>query len=159
MPLSADEGAGEGEWFCESGDMVSRTNLPHGPLLDQHEILRRVAAGFRRVVIDWAEGDRPAEARAAKAAEDGYSGILLEAEHELRSRTVLVSLADEAGAGAAWVRFYMTPDTSGLELHYEPPGAEAACRALAVKLAGLLEYEFSTWEDEENAELDDAQPD
>ena len=54
------------EWFgWESGDSVA-SNWPHGPVLDQHEILRRVAAGFRRVVIDWAEGDRWVEARIAK---------------------------------------------------------------------------------------------
>jgi hypothetical protein len=41
----------------ESGDSVNMPNWPNGPTLDQHEILRRVAAAFRWVVINWAEGD------------------------------------------------------------------------------------------------------
>jgi hypothetical protein len=135
------------EWsFSESGDSVNMLNWPDGPRLPQREILRRVAAAFRRVVIDWAEGDRWAEARISKAAEV-YSGFLLEAEQALRGTSVLVSVADAAGPDAAWVRFYMTPDTESLELHYEPPGAEAACRALARKLAEVLGYEFAAYED------------
>ncbi|MBN9522978.1 hypothetical protein J0H58_31445 [bacterium] len=134
-----------GEWSgWESGDSVGMPNWPHGPSLDQHEILRRTAIAFRRVVIDWAEGDRWAEARISGAVEIGYTGLLLEAEHSLRGRSVLVSLADEGGPGAAWVRFYMTPDTGCLDLHYEPPGAEVACRQLALKLADVLGYEFAT---------------
>jgi hypothetical protein len=106
-----------------------------------------VAVGFRRVVIDWPEGRRWAEARAAKAAEVGYRGVLLEAERALRDESVLVSVADAAGPGAAWVRFYMTADAGLLELHYEPPGALEACRELARKLAEVLGYEFATDED------------
>jgi hypothetical protein len=133
------------EWSAwESGDSVGMPNWPHGPTLDQHEILRRVAAAFRRVAIDWAEGDLWVEARIGKAAEIGYTGRLLEAEQALRGRSVLVSLADADGPGAAWVRFYMTPDTGCFDLHYEPPGAEPACRPLALKLAGVLGYEFAT---------------
>src|SRR5947209_18087319 len=120
------------EWsYCESGDIVGIRNWPHGPRLPQREVLQRVAGAFRRVVIDWTEGDRWVEARISKAVEIGYSGFLLEAEHALRGRSVLVSVADAAGSDPAWVRFYMTPDTEGFDLHYEPPGAEAACRALA----------------------------
>jgi hypothetical protein len=132
--------------------MVSMPNWPHGPTLEQHEILRRVAAGFRRVVIDWAEGDRWAEARIRKATDIGWSGLLLEAEQALRGHSVLVSVADAAGSDAAWVRFYMTPDTSGFELCYQPSGAEAACRALALKLAEVLGYEFSPWDGSPDAE-------
>jgi hypothetical protein len=133
-----------GEWSnWESGDSVGMPNWPHGPSLDQHEILRRVAAAFRRVVIDWAEGDRWVEARIGQSAEIGYTGLLLDAEHALRGRSVLVSLADADGSGAAWVRFYMTPDTGCLDLHYEPSGAEPACRQLALKLADALGYEFT----------------
>jgi hypothetical protein len=127
-------------------------NWPHGPSLKEHEILRRVATAFRRVVIDWTEGDRWVEARISAATEFGYSGLLLEAEHALRGQSVLVSVADAAGSDAAWVRFYMTPDTSGFELHYEPPGAEAACRELARKLAEVLGYEFSLWDGSPDAE-------
>jgi hypothetical protein len=135
------------EWHnWESGDSVGIRNWPHGPRLEQHEVLRRVAAAFRRVVIDWTEGDRWAEARISKAAEV-YSGFLLEAEQALQGTSVLVSVADAGGPDAAWVRFYMTPDTESFELHYEPPGAEAACRALARKLAEVLGYEFAAYED------------
>jgi hypothetical protein len=140
------------EWYGESGDSVNMPNWPHGPVLEQREILRRVAAAFRRVVIDWDEGDQWVEVRIAKAVESGYSGFLLEAEHDLRSRTVLVSFADAAGSGEAWVRFYMTQDTSGFELHYDPAGAVSACRALARKLAEVLGYEFAAWEEGEAAE-------
>ena len=120
--------------------------------LAQPEVLRRVAVGFRRVVIDWPEGQRWAEARAAKAEEVGYRGFLLEAERALRDESVLVSVADAAGPDAAWVRFYMTADAGMLELYYAPAAAVPACRSLAVKLAGLLGYEFVTWEE------DDAEP-
>ena len=136
------------EWYdWESGDSVGIRNWPHGPRLEQHEVLRRVAAAFRRVVIDWTEGDRWAEARISKAVEIGWSGLLLEAEQALRGTSVLVSVADTAGPDAAWVRFYMTPDTESFELHYEPPGAEEACRALARKLAEVLGYQFDAYED------------
>ena len=139
---------------CESGDIVGMPNWPHGPSLDQYEILRRVVAGFRRVVIDWTQGDRWAEARISKAVEIGWSGFLLEAEQALRGQSVLVSLADAAGPGVPWVRFYMTPDTSGMELCYEPPGAAEACRELARKLAEVLGYEFETHDGGESAEPD-----
>lgn len=135
-----------GEWFAESGDILEMPDWPRGPSLDPQEILRRVATAFRRVAIDWAEGDRRAAARAAKAADVGYRGFLLEAEQALRGQTVLVSVADAAGPDAAWVRFYMDPDTSGMELHYEPPGAEPACRALARRLAEVLGYVFVPWD-------------
>src|SRR3954447_21289443 len=125
-----------GEWSdWESGDTVGIPNWPDGPMLPQREVLRRVAGAFRRVVIDWTEGDRWVEARISAATEIGYPGGLLAAEHALRGRAVLVSVADAAGPDAAWVRFYMTPDTECLDLHYDPPGAEAACRALGRKLA------------------------
>lgn len=137
------------EWFEESGDSVDRPDGPHGPSLDPHEVLRRVAVGFRRVAIDWAEGDRRAEARIRKAVESGYRGLLLESEEALRGQTVLVSVADAAGPDAPWVRFYMTPDTGGFELHYEPKGAETACRALARKLAEVLGYELTTGDSED----------
>jgi hypothetical protein len=99
------------------------------------------------VVIDWTEGDRWGEFRISKLMEVGAQPIIMEAEHAIRGRTVLVSLADAAGPEAPWIRFFMTTDTEGLELHYEPPGAEAACRALAVKLAEVLGYEFATYKD------------
>lgn len=89
----------------ESGDMLGMPNWPQGQVPEQHEILCRVAAGFRRVVIDWTEGDRWVEPRIVKAVEVGYSGLLLEAEHALRGQSVLVTLADEVGADAARVRF------------------------------------------------------
>jgi hypothetical protein len=137
------------EW--ESGDCVRAPDRP-GAEVAQPEVLRRVAVGFRRVVIDWPEGQRWAEARAAKAAEFGYRGFLLEAEHGLRDESVLVSVADAAGPDAACVRFYMTANAGLLELHYEPAGVVPACRALASKLAGLLGYEFVPGEDGEDAE-------
>ena len=133
-----------------SGDCVHAPDRP-GAEVAQAEVLRRVAVGFRRVVIDWPEGQRWAEARAAKAAEFGYRGFLLEAEQALRDESVLVSVADAAGPDAAWVRFYLTADAGLLELHYEPAGAVPACRALAGKLAGLLGYEFAPWEGGEDA--------
>jgi hypothetical protein len=140
------------EWLeWESGDYVHAPDRP-GAELDQPEVLRRVAVGFRRVVIDWPEGERWAEARAAKAEEFGYRGFLLEAERALRDESVLVSVADAAGPDAAWVRFYLTADAGILELYYEPAAAVPACRALAVKLAGLLGYEFAPWEGSDDAE-------
>ena len=69
------------EWA--SGDYVHAPDRA-GAEVAQAEVLRRVAVGFRRVIIDWPEGERWAEARAAKAAEDGYRGLLLEAERALR---------------------------------------------------------------------------
>jgi hypothetical protein len=136
-----------GEWFEASGDIVGIRNWPVGPNLPQREVLQRVAGAFRRVVIDWTEGDRWVEARIAAWTRPGSSPIILEAEHALRGRAVLVSVADAGGADAAWVRFYMTPDTEFFELHYEPPGAVEACRALALKLAEALGYEFETAEE------------
>jgi hypothetical protein len=62
-----------------------------------------------------------------------------------------VSVADATGPDAAWVRFYATPDTESLDLHYEPHGALAACRALALKLAEALGYEFATEDDDPDA--------
>ena len=147
-----------GEWsdWEESGDIVGIRNWPDGPRLPQREVLQRVAGAFRRVVIDWTEGDRWVEARISAATEFGYSGFLLEAEHALRGRAVLVSVADAPGPDAAWVRFYMTPDTEAFELRYDPPGALEACRALALKLAEALGYEFDAFEDGEPAEPDAA---
>jgi hypothetical protein len=132
------------EWWL-SGDCVHAPDRP-GAELAQAEVLRRVAGGFRRVVIDWPEGQRWAETRAAKAAEDGYRGLLLEAERALRDESVLVSVADAAGPDAAWVRFYLTADAGLLELYYDPAAAAPACRVLAGKLASLLGYEFAPWD-------------
>jgi hypothetical protein len=120
----------------------------------QHEVLSRLAGAFRRVVIDWAEGDRWVEARISALTDLDAHGVVLEAERALRGRTALVSLADAAGEGSAWVRFYMTPDTESLDLHYEPPGALEACRVLARKLAEVLGYEFTTEEDQPEVEED-----
>jgi hypothetical protein len=143
-----------GEWSdWESGDCVHAPDRA-GAEVAQAEVLRRVAIGFRRVVIDWPEGARWAEARAAKAAEVGYRGFLLEAEQALRDESVLVSVADDAGPEAVWVRFYLTADAGLLQLHYEPAAAVPACRALAGKLADLLGYEFASWEGGEDAEPD-----
>jgi hypothetical protein len=132
-----------GEWSdWESGDTVGIPNWPDGPMLPQREVLRCLAGAFRRVVIDWTEGDRWVEARISAATEIGYPAGLLAAEHALRGQAVLVSVADAPGPAAAWVRFYLTPDTECLDLHYEPPGAQAACQALGRKLAEALGYEF-----------------
>jgi hypothetical protein len=136
-------------WY--SGDCV-RAPDRHGGEVEQAEVLRRVAVGFRRVIIDWPEGDRWAEARVAHGTAVGFGGGLLDLERALRGRSVLVSAADAAGPEAAWVRFYMTPDTGLLELGYQPPSAVAEGRALAAKLAGLLGYEFVPWEADEHAE-------
>jgi hypothetical protein len=111
-------------------------------MVEQVEILRRVAAGFRRVSIDWSEGDRWAEARIIKATETGYRGFLLDAERALRGQSVLVAVADAPGPEAAWVRFYMISDSELLELNYQPASAVADGRALAGKLAELLGYEL-----------------
>jgi hypothetical protein len=145
-----------GEWFKleDTGDIVGIHNWPDGPRLPQREVLQRVAGAFRRVVIDWTEGDRWVEARINALTEFGSSSIILEAENALRGQAVLVSVADAPGPDAAWVRFYMTPDTEFFELHYEPPGALEACRALALKLAEALGYEFDAYEDDESAEPD-----
>ena len=139
--------SGWSDWE-ESGDIVGIRNSPDGPRVPQYEVLQRVAGAFRRVVIDWTEGDRWVEARIAAWTRPGASPIILEAEHALRGRAVLVSVADEPGPDAAWVRFYMTPDTEFFELRYGPVALEA-CRALANKLAETLGYEFSRWEDDE----------
>lgn len=74
-----------GEWSeWVSGDSVHTPDHP-GAGITQSELLRRAAVGFRRAAIDWPEGERWAVARAAKAAEDGYRGLLPEAEQALRS--------------------------------------------------------------------------
>jgi hypothetical protein len=134
------------EWSnWASGDCVHAPDQP-GAEVTQAELLRRVAVGFKRVVIDWPEGRRWAEVRAAKAEEDGYRGLLLEAEQGLRDESVLVSIADAAGPDAVWVRFYLTKDAGILELNYHPATAVAAGQALAAKLAEILGYEFSPWD-------------
>ncbi|MFO0826299.1 MAG: hypothetical protein U0792_24805 [Gemmataceae bacterium] len=128
------------EWA--SGDYVHAPDGT-GAEVTQTELLRRVSVGFRRVAIDWPEGERWAEARAIKAAEVGYRGFLLEAEQSLRRNSVLVSVADASGPDAVWMRFYLTVDAGCLELNYHPATAVAAGRTLAAKLAELLGYEFS----------------
>src|SRR5690348_3302354 len=95
------------EWA--NGDYVHAPDRA-GAEVTQAEVLRRVAVGFKRVVIDRPEGRRWAEVRAAKAEEDGYRGLLLEAEQALRDESVLVSVADATGPDAVWVRFYLTAD-------------------------------------------------
>jgi hypothetical protein len=130
-----------------SGDGVSIPNWPDGPALPQREILSRVAAAFRRVVIDWTEGDQWTDYRISKLVEIGSHSVVVENERALRGKWALVSVADAAGPDAAWVRFFTTPHDEGFELHYEPSGAEAACRALARKLAEVLGYEFATEEE------------
>ena len=46
------------EWSdWESGDTVGIPNSSDGPGLPQREVLQRVAGAFRRVIIDWTEGD------------------------------------------------------------------------------------------------------
>lgn len=127
--------------FHVSGDAVAAPD-GSGTTLDVADVLRRVAVGFRRVVIDWDEGDRWVDARVAAATEIGYRGFLLEAEQALRGQSVLVSAADRPGACATWVRFYLTRDTGLLELRYDPADAWPAGRELGVKLATLLGYEF-----------------
>jgi hypothetical protein len=120
---------------------------------DQAEVLRRVATGFRRVEIDWFEGERYAEARLAKGIEVGVPEGLRQLDVALfRGRTALVSVADAAGTDAAWVRFYLTPHPQLLELYYDPASAVPAGRAVALRLAELLGFEFATWESEEDAE-------
>jgi hypothetical protein len=79
-------------------------------------------------LVTGTNGENVVEARAAKAAEFGYRGVLLEAERALRDESVLVSVADAAGPDAAWVRFYMTADAGLLELHYEPAWASGRWR-------------------------------
>jgi hypothetical protein len=136
----------------ETGDCAFAPGLaPVG--LEQAEVLRRVAVGFRRVVIDWVEGDRWVDARVAKAVEIRWSGLLLEAERALRGHSVFVSVADEAGENATWLQFYMTSDAGMLELHYEPASARRAGRVLAGKLATLLGYQFETAEEGGMAEI------
>jgi hypothetical protein len=134
----------------QTGDCVFAPGLAP-PGLEQAEVLRRVAASFRRVVIDWPEGDRWVDARVAKAVEIGYNGFLLEAERSLRGHSVLVSVADEPGPNATWLQFYMTSDAGMLELHYEPASAIHAGRALAGKLAALLHYQFEPAQEGEKA--------
>ena len=46
------------EWYdWASGDYVHAPDRT-GAEISQAEVLRRVAVGFRRVVIDWPEGER-----------------------------------------------------------------------------------------------------
>ena len=54
----------ESEW-SESGDIVGIRNWPDGPRLEQHEVLRRVAAAFRRIAAALAVG-RPVSGRRIK---------------------------------------------------------------------------------------------
>jgi hypothetical protein len=140
----------------ESGDCIYAPDLETPPL-EQAEVLRRIATGFRRVVIDWPEGDRYVDARLARAIDVGYSGALLEAERNLRGRTVLVSVAEESGPDATWLKFLMPSDDGYVEmmaLHYEPLNATFAGRALADKLAALLGYQFETADEGELEEPD-----
>jgi hypothetical protein len=104
------------------------------------EILHRVAAEFRHVVIDWDEGDRWVDNRISKSIEIGYAGFLLEAERALRGKSVLVLLADSSGPDVAWIGFYMTPDTGMIELHYSRSEDTEQCRVVALKLASQLGY-------------------
>lgn len=114
--------------------------------LDQAEVLRRVATGFRRIEINWFEGERYAEARIAQGIEVGMPERLRQLDVALfRGRTALVSVADATGADAAWVRFYLTPHPQLLELYSDPASAVPAGRAVARKLAELLGFEFASW--------------
>ena len=67
----------------------------------QHEVLSRIIAKFRRVVIDWTEGDRWVEARIRALTDLDAHDVVLEAERALRGQTVLVSLAADPLCPAA----------------------------------------------------------
>ena len=147
------------EWAdWESGDFLCAADRPDAevPLA---EVLRRVAGGFRRVVIDWCEGDRWVDWRLAKHTEVGSPPVIMEAEHSLRGRTVLVSVSDEVGPDAVWVRFFLIKhSTASLDIHYQPATAVESGRALARKAAEVLGYEFKTEDDspeEEDGPYDD----
>jgi hypothetical protein len=130
----------------ESGDILHASDPPQS-LLDQPEVQRRVAVGFRRIAIDWTEGDEWAEALLHSAFELGFRGELLAKANALRGRCALVSVADDPGPTAHWVQFILTANPSTLNLHYEPRDAETARRDLAHKLGVLLGYEFSPREE------------
>jgi hypothetical protein len=136
------------EWSdWESGDFLHATDEP-GAAVPLVEVLHRIVVGFRRVVIDWTEGDRWVDWRIAKHTEIGSPPVIMDAEHSLRRRTALVSLAEEAGPDAVWVRFFLIKhDTASLDLNYQPATAAERGRALAHKLAELLGYRFGSADD------------
>jgi hypothetical protein len=115
--------------------------------LPVQDVLGRIAVGFRRASVDWLEGDRWVQARIAKHTEFGSHELIMQAERNMLGNALLVSVADEAGPNAAWVRFCITRWDAGImELHYEPPD-DPRCRSLARKLAEVLGYEFHPWEE------------
>jgi len=136
------------EWLeWESGDFLHASDKP-GTELPLDEILHRIVVGFRRVVIDCCEGDRWVDWRIAKHVEMGSPSVIMDAEHSLRGRTVLVSLSDEAGPDAVWVRFFLFKhDTTSLDLNYQPVTALESGRVLAHKLAEMLGYQFANVDD------------
>jgi hypothetical protein len=75
------------EWSdWESGDFLHAADKPDAEVpLD--EVLQRVAVGFRRVVIDWCEGDRWVDWRITKHIEVGSPPVIMEAEHARPDRS------------------------------------------------------------------------
>jgi hypothetical protein len=136
------------EWSdWESGDFLHAADKP-GAEVPLAEFLHRVAVGFRRVVIDWTEGDRWVDCRIAKHTEIGSPRVIMDAEHSLRGRTALVSVSDEVGPDAVWVRFFLIKhDTTSLDLNYQPATAAERGQALAHKLAEILGYQFANYDD------------
>ena len=128
----AAEGTRVDEWSdWKSGDFLYATDKP-GAEVPLAEVLHRVSVGFRRVVIDWTEGDRWVDWRLAKHTEVGSPPVIMDAEHSLRGRTALVSLSEEVGPDAVWVRFFLIKhDTASLDLNYQPATAAERGRALA----------------------------
>ncbi len=142
------------EWDnWESGDCVC-VPAPAETGLPVHDVLGRIAIGFRRTSVDWLEGDRRVQARVAKHIEWGSQELILQADRNMLGNAMLVSVTDEAGPNAAWVRFYITRwDAGMMELHYEPPD-DPRCRSLARKLAELLGYEFHPFDESSHLEDD-----
>ena len=103
------------------------------------------------VVFNWPEGERWIEARiAAYEKMQGVPPVIMQAEEGLRGSTVHVSVSDLPDPGSPTVCFYLTHETCLFELHYEPVGRQAECRAIAIRLAEKIGYEFSTAEDPES---------
>jgi hypothetical protein len=136
----------ENEWTnWYSGDAIGSDS--EGSARPLSELIGKIAMGFRHVVFNWSEGDRWAEARIAAWKNMKGPPLIMQLEEGLRGHTVHVSIADQADTDSPTVCFFLTPDTCVFELHYEPPGREAECRAMAIRLAEKIGYGFSPLED------------
>src|SRR4051812_49186756 len=76
-------------------------------VVPQFGILNVVSNQFKRVSIDWLEGNRWVDVRIAHGISLGFAGALLDAELALKDNTVYVALSDAERDQLGSIRFFM----------------------------------------------------